>query len=454
MKLLFITKPFFIEPLGIMYLSSSAKSLGHETDLVLTSESIEEKIREFSPDIIVYSIMTGDQDFYNEINKSLKQKFRFFSIAGGPHPTFFPEFLETSGFDAICIGEGEEAIKQFLQNPQSKQTPNFWFKTQERIIKNPVKPLIENLDEIEFPNRELVFRFPEIRDGPIKHFISSRGCPYNCTYCFNASWAKIYEGKGQRVRFRSVDNLLKEIREVLSSSMTKFVYFQDDTFTINKEWLREFTNKYPKEIDFPFHCHVRANTLDEETCELLSRAGCYSVHIAAESGNDELRNQILNRNMSKEQIINACRLLKKHKIKFMLQNIIGLPGGSLEADLETLELNIACQPDYSWVSIFQPYPGTQLGKYCIEKGFYSGDFSDLGSNFFDSSKLNFSEEYKNQLANLQKLFAIFVEYPELYHLGLLDIMINWSSSETKEIYEKAYREFRKHADRRLYGFDL
>lgn len=455
MKILFITKPFFIEPLGVMYLSSVIKSLGHETDLVVTSENVEEKIRTFFPDVIMYGLMTGDQDFYNEVNKSLKEKFSFFSIAGGPHPTFFPEFLENSSFDAICMGEGEGPLKHFLENPDSKEIPNFWFKTEQGIIKNQVQSLIENLDDIPFPDRDLVFKYPKILNGPIKHFISSRGCPYNCSYCFNASWAKIYEGKGKRVRFRSVDNLIKEIKEVVSSSLTKFVYFQDDTFTLDQEWLDEFADKYSKEIGFPFHCHVRANTLDEEKVKALKKAGCYSVHIAAETGNDQLRNQILNRNMSKEQIINACNLLRDNEIKFMLQNIIGLPGGSIKEDLETLELNIKCKPDYAWVSIFQPYPGTELGKICIEKRFYSGDFSDLGSSFFDSSKLNFSEEYKNQLSNLQKLFAIFVEYPELYNLGLFKVMINAPNTpEKKEAYEKAYNMFRGECDKRLYGFDL
>ena len=107
MKFLFITKPFKIEPLGIMYLSSAIKSEGHETELVLTSEDVEKMVEEYKPDFIGYSIMTGDQDFYDEINKNLKEKFKFFSIAGGPHPTFFPEMLNETSFDALCMGEGE-----------------------------------------------------------------------------------------------------------------------------------------------------------------------------------------------------------------------------------------------------------------------------------------------------------------------------------------------------------
>ena len=234
MKVLFVTKPFFIEPLGLMYLSSTIKSLGHEAGLVLTSENLTKKFQEFDPDVIAYSIMTGDQDFYENINKELKKQYSFLAIGGGPHPTFFPEMLKDSSLDAICIGEGEEAIKHFLKNPTSKEIPNFWFKQGGEIIKNPVQSLMRDLDSFPFPDRRLVFKYEEIRNGPIKHFIASRGCPFNCSYCFNESWAKIYEGKGRRVRFRSVNNLLEEISEVVNSSPTKFVYFQDDTFTLNK----------------------------------------------------------------------------------------------------------------------------------------------------------------------------------------------------------------------------
>lgn len=454
MKFLFITKPFFIEPLGIMYISSAIKQSGHETALVLTSEDLEKKVSEFKPDFVGYSIMTGDQKFYDDINRKLKSKFDFFSVAGGPHPTFFSESLRNLSFDAFCVGEGEKAIQQFLENSSSKKINNFYFKGQDKLIRNPVQDLISSLDDIPFPDRELVFNFPEIKNGPIKHFIASRGCPFNCSYCFNERFSELYEGKGKRTRFRSVENLVSEVKEVVSASPTRFVYFQDDTFTLNSDWLSSFAELYSQKIKLPFHCHVRANTINEERVESLKKAGCYSVHIAAETADDKLRNEILNRKMSKEQIFSASELLRKNRIKFMMQNMIGLPEGSLEKDLETLEMNIQSQPDYSWVSIFQPYPGTQLGELCKTKGYYTGDFNDLGDNFFDSSKLNFSSQYKNQLSNLQKLFAVAVEYPGLYHSGLLRTLIELPYETAKEPFTKFYRDFRKLGDRRLYGFDL
>lgn len=451
MRFLFINKPFKIECLGIMYLATVIKKAGHEVDLTLTSENLEKKVQEYKPDFIGYSIITGNQDFYDKINKKLKERYNFISIAGGPHPTFFPEMLEKSSFDAICIGEGEEAIIKFLEKPNSKEISNFWFKNERDIKKNPIRPLIKNLDNISFPDREIVFKYPEIRDGPIKHFIASRGCPFNCSYCFNESYAEIYKGKGKRVRFRSVDNLLEEVEQVIQTP-TKFVYFQDDTFILNPSWIKEFSRKYKKRINLPFHCHMRANLIMKDMIKDLKKAGCYSAHIAAESGNEIIRKEILNRNMTNEQIYNAVNLLKKYKIKVMLQNMLGLPFTSLKNDFETLELNIKCQPDYAWASIFQPYPKTELGERCLKEGIYTGDFSDLNSDFFDKSILNI--ENRNEIANLQKLFAIAVKYPKLYYSGRIQKLIELPYKKTREKFIKLYQNFRGRADKILYGIDL
>jgi len=416
-----------------MYLASSIKEIG-KVDLALTSENLEKKVGGYNPDFVGYSIMTGDQNFYNNINKKLKKDFDFFSIVGGPHPTFFPEMFKKSSFDALCIGEGEKTLKDILEKPEKKIYG--------------VQNLIKNLDDISFPDRELVSKYP----SPIKHFIASRGCLFFCSYCFNQSYSELYKGKGKRVRFRSVDNLLNEVEQVIKQSPTKFIYLQDDTFILNKEWIKEFSEKYRERINLPFHCHTRANLVTDEIVKDLKNAGCYGVHIAAESGNEKIRRKVLNRNMTNEQIFNAMKLFKKYGIKTMLQNILGLPFSSLKNDFETLELNIKCQPDYAWASIFQPYPKTELGERCIKEGIYTGDFSDLNNNFFDYSPLNI--ENKNEIANLQKLFAVAVKNPDLYYSGKLEKMIKLPYEEKKKEFTRVYNYFRRQADKILYGFDL
>lgn len=458
MKALFISKPFFMEPLGLMYLSASAKREGHKTRLVTTSDCLESAIADFEPQVIGYSVMTGDQNFYLDLNRKLKEKASFLSIFGGPHPTFFPDLIKEEGVDVVCRGEGEEAFARLLSSLETKKDiskiGNLWVKSDGRISQNAITSF-SGIDSLAFPDRDLIANFKGVGDGPIKHFIASRGCPFNCSYCFNEQYSQLYSGKGSRVRTRSVDSVIEEIKQVVKDPSTKFVYFQDDTFTLNKEWLKEFSEKYAQEIKIPFHCHVRANTLDEERASYLKDAGCFSVHIAAETANDRIRNEVLSRNMTREQIVKASKILEQKGIKFMMQNIIGLPTGTIEDDIATLELNIECKPDYAWASIFQPYPGTRLGEYSRKEGFYTGDINNLASNFFDASPLNFPDEYKSQLSNLQKLFAIFVEYPELHRLGLSRPMINANRTpQLIESYKQAYKEFRKKADTRLFGFEL
>jgi hypothetical protein len=133
------------------------------------------------------------------------------------------------------------------------------------------------------------------------------------------------------------------------------------------------------------------------------------VKIALETASDKLRVLINRGNTNNEDVYAAAKTLKRAKIALILQNILGLPTSTIEDDLATLEVNIKSRPAYAWSSIFTPYPETGLAKICEEQGFYDGDYSDLGDNFFDGTVLNFSAEYKEQVACLQRIFAFCAE---------------------------------------------
>jgi anaerobic magnesium-protoporphyrin IX monomethyl ester cyclase len=396
MKILFITKPSKVAPLGIMYISSALKKAGHEVKN--THELYESSviIGDWQPDYVCYSVLTGDQDFWKRFDTELHEVMEFKSIFGGNHVTFFPQDFEG---ELIIRGEGEQALLDLIEG-----------RGQDKIH------FIDDIDSLSFPDREL------IEEGKIKHFIASRGCPYKCTYCYNEKWAQLHGKK--RVRTRSVDNVVQEINEV----KPEFAYFQDDTFGLNIKWLEEFADKYPK---IPFHCHVRAEIVNQRYVDALKKAGCYSVHIALETDNEKLL-RVLGR--KRESIITACQLLKESGIKTMLQNIIGIPEGEIKYDLETLYTNTRIAPDYSWVSIYQPYPGTVLGDECISKGWAKP--SDIKASFFEESCLTcFDDKYKGQLKVLQKTWASLVD-------GNYD-----------PILDTLYNNMRKEGDLRLYGFN-
>lgn len=271
--------------------------------------------------------------------------------------------------------------------------------------------------------------------------------------CFNSAIDKIYGGKGKWVRWRSVDNLVQEIKEVFQKHGGKFVYFQDDIFIMNKPWLKEFAGKYKKEINLPFHCHVRPNLVDETSVKLLKEAGCYSVHMALEAADDYIRNVIIKREMDKETVYQASRLLNQYGIKIMLQNILGLPESSLETDLETLKMNIECKPLYAWCSIFQPYPSLPLTEYAINRGLLEGDFKDIGPKFFETTIVKL--ENKKEIEHLQKWFAIAASHPILLKSGLIKILIKMPNNKVvRNFYKFVYNKYRSYKDNQLYGIKL
>ena len=458
MKILFtyITHP--VEPLGIMYLSSYLKQYGHETKLVrIDQEDVEEVVSKFKPDIIASQAMTGGHKEVIEFFKKLKEKFNFISVMGGSHPTFYPKAIEEDGVDVCVRGEAEDALAELMNalenNEDYTKIPNLLVKKDGKIYHNEMRDLREDIDNFPFPDREIAYEHEIWRKQPIRHFIACRGCAYRCTYCFNNTIAKIYEGKGKWVRWRNVDLLVKEIKDVFDKHGGKMVYFQDDIFIMKKQWLQEFSEKYSKEIGIPFHCHVRPNLVDEKSAELLAKAGCYSVHMALETANDGLRNSILQRNMPKETVYDAAKNLHKYGIKIMLQNMVGLPNSTLKDDLETLKMNMKIKPLYAWVSIFQPYPGLELTEYAAKHGQLEVDYDKIDTKFFESSVLKI--EKKKQREHLQKWFGIVSEHPILYYSGLLHLIINMPRNGiVKKTYNWAWKKFRDHKDEQLYGMEL
>lgn len=417
MRILFIYKYNYIEPIGLMGLSSALKKEGHETffyDIFLDS-GLFAFVDSLRPDIIAYSIITGTHRLYAGLNRALKERFRFFSVFGGPHATFFPEFINESGVDAICVGEGEAALTE-LATKLEKHQPitaigNIWVKKGKEVFSNPVRNLERNIDNIEFPDRALVYKYESYRKRSNKYVLTSRGCPYNCTYCFNHSLKKIYRGKGLFCRKRSIANVIKELEELKRTAPLKRVQFFDDIFILDKQWVLDFCDVYKKRIGLPFICYVRVNLLDEEIVAALKSAGVITITFAIETGDSYLRNMVLKRRISESEIISAARLMHKYNIHFFIQNMLGLPGETVAKAFQTIKLNTLCRPSYANASLFQPYPGIELTDYAVKKGYYSKDKEILHDSFYETSVLDLAE--KTRLSNLSRLFSLGVEFKRL-----------------------------------------
>jgi anaerobic magnesium-protoporphyrin IX monomethyl ester cyclase len=417
MRILFVEKQIDYEPLGLLYLASVLKQAGHEVRLAIASDEDPAAVASaWRPEVVGYSVYTGSQVYYRDLNLRIKKVVNVVSVFGGPHPTYFPEFIEEPGVDAVCIGEGEGAILDLVEALQAGRQltgiSNWWFKRDGQVKRNPVRPA-EDLDALPFPDRELLFERDEFsQQSGIKHFITSRGCPYDCTYCFNHALAEIYRGKGRRLRQMSVKRVVEEIKLVQARYPLQFVVFLDDLFIVDTAWLKELAQLFPREVNLPFFCNVRANLVTPEKMALLKQAGCVSVGMGLETGNPKLRNELLKRNLSNQQIVEASRLIREAGIRLLTTNMLGLPGGTLENDLETLALNHACRPAYANAFLYQPYPRTELGEYAREHGHVDGSLDDIDPSAWERSILRFSTpEEKQQIENLNKLFAGAVEWP-------------------------------------------
>jgi anaerobic magnesium-protoporphyrin IX monomethyl ester cyclase len=424
MRILFIEKQIDYEPLGLLYLSSALRQAGHQVRLAVASEVDPVAIaREWQPHVLGYSVYTGSQTYYRDLNLQIKQVTDAVSVFGGPHPTYFPEYVEEPGVDAVCVGEGEGAIVDLVAALESGRPltgiENWWFHRDGTIEQNPVRHLEDDLDLLPFPDRQLLYDQDSFtRQGGIKHFITSRGCPFDCTYCYNHALAEVYRGKGKRVRQMSVDKVIEEVNSVRERYPLQFVVFLDDLFILRTDWLEELAARFPAEVGLPFFCNVRANLITPEKMELLRRAGCASVGMGLETGNPKVRNELLRRNLSDDQIVGASRMIRDAGMELLTTNMLGLPGTTLDNDLETLALNHACQPAYANAFLYQPYPRTQLGEYARQHGYVDGSLDDIDPSAWERSVLRFSSaQEKRQIENLNKLFALAVEWPWLTGLA-------------------------------------
>jgi len=430
MKILFVFKSEnFLAPLGICGLSAVAREEGHEVSLgEMNTADIPETVAALRPDIIAYSSSTGEAKHYLRVNAKIKERFPgVFTIMGGPHPTFFPEVLDGSSLDAVCVGEGEGAFRDVLraraQGRPVTAIPNI--RARGEAAATVPRGLIDDLDSLPHPDYGLLYDHTPMGAYPLKNFMTSRGCPYSCTYCFNPAWNRLYEGKGRIVRRHSVEYVLDDIEMVRRRWPLGNVKFYDDIFCYQAdEWLEEFSREYRRRIGLPFFILTRADLLTEPAVRLLKLAGCRTISMSIEAGNAGLRNTLLKRDMSDDQIITAHELCRRYGIRTFTNCIVGLPGATLANEMESIDLSIRCKADWAEFLIFHPYPRTELGEQCVRDGIFRPDYGRMHTSYMHSSPLGcFTPAEKNAQKNISALGAVAVALP--WTRGIIARLIRW-----------------------------
>ncbi len=389
-------------PLGIGLLSAILKKRGHlvkgiyldySNPELVNLENICDKARLFDPGVTCYSATSPAFVFIKEVAKYLKRRLNIPTICGGVHPTLYPkDSLSAEGIDYICVGEGERALVEFVENIEDLgkdklNIPGIWKRGKKGdIIKNNLYPLNQNLDEfpkIDFDVFGKDFIDNETQSGWLR-FIISRGCPYSCSYCHNNLIRKTYaEGIGCSeadlgyIRFQSIDSVIEELLEKVKKYNIKVINFMDDLFCLNKErtleFCRKFKEKLPPDVGYSIQTHL--SQLNKELVGALRASRCLRVVVGVESACPRI-SQIFNRKTNLRVMKENLSMLLKAKFPLGIWtlNMLGNPTETKEEMLQTLSFNASHLVNVCKFNFLAPYLGSEIYKFCVNKNLLSQDY--------------------------------------------------------------------------------
>ncbi|MEW6202014.1 MAG: radical SAM protein [bacterium] len=418
MRVLFLQDNGLNESLALTELSAYLKRAGHTTELFIEREekNLFGKITGFNPDLFILPCSVLGHLWVLRIASELKKRFPKKKIVlGGTHPSFYPEIIEDENVDIICIGEADDAILELCDTIQRggdiSHIQNLYVKTADgEIIRNPVRPLIADLDSLPMPDRELYYKYPFIRDFTWKKFMSGRGCVNNCAYCYNPAIREKYTSKGSYVRMKSPEKVVNEIQHIKDHYPFRSAHFSDDIFASNPAWLETFTEEYRQRVGVPFSCNMCVEFATERTVGALKRAGCRAIAIGVETGDETMRQQIMGKTCTDDEIRRAAKVIKGHRIVLVTFNILASPGETPEQALKTLEFNSKIDADYSIVNFGVPIPNTRYAQMGIEMGVLKQQSIDELLSGFDFHRVGphpiFKTPYEREFINLNYLFRL------------------------------------------------
>ncbi len=402
--------PFHI---GIASLIACLRQGGHDCCFLhLTGDVADDQFAAFiqreQPGVVAFSLTTNAFPHVSRLASLAKQKAQALNVCGGVHATLCPdEVIALSDVDAVCIGEGEGALLDLCNALDAggdiAGIPNLWVKRDGEIQRNPVRPLIEELDSLPFPDRQ-VFPFEHSFDlGFMKRgvFMASRGCPYNCTYCCSPAVKRLYGGR-KYIRFRSPNSLIEEVERVTRDfPQAEYHVFHDDLLPMDKGWFAGFTRLYSQRVKLPFEMNCHPGLMDRDIARMAGEAGCSLIRFGIESGNEHIRRKVLERHIGDRGIIEAFACCDEAGIQTLSYNMIGLPHETRGQMLDTVRLNARVRPAVAHVSVFYPYPGTKAYEVCRDRGWLTDRHTD---SYYEDSVLSQPSVGPGQIRALRRRF--------------------------------------------------
>ncbi|MDD2654589.1 MAG: radical SAM protein [Candidatus Omnitrophica bacterium] len=400
------------ENLGIVKKVDLSRKYSYIPSARLKSD-FKKRVQDFKPDLIAISLLQDEYYLAQKILAGVKKDTKAFIVAGGVMPTLAPvAVLKGLEVDAVMIGEGEDALVKLADNIANDRnpfaTPNLAYLVNSELRRNELAPMVD-LNDLPFYDYSIFstehlwkpFIGRSWRTGYIE---LTRGCPFSCSFCANPTLNNMYQ---QQIRIRSkrIDRFMAEAQTLKDKYKLELFAFNDENFLFVKD-LKEFTVKWNQMIKLPFIIQTRVETISLEKLELLKKAGCITISIGIESGDEQFRHEVLNRRYSNKQLKQAFLDCHTVGIRSTANNMIGFPDETEEQIKQTIKLNRECSPDSLTTAIFAPYLGCTLQQKCVQKGLIAEGVLKADIPTYKSS-LNFSPAHKEMISyyfrNFQKL---------------------------------------------------
>ncbi len=432
-------RPFDYSHFGIRY---------KETDVY---EDFVSTVEKFKPDLIAVTIVEDTYTLATNLLDSVSH-LNIPVIAGGVYAILAPDMvINNENIDMICYGEGEEALPELCgcmaSGESYDQIKNIWVKRGGRVIKNPMRPLA-NLNDIPYNDFSLFeeSRFFRPMQGKIFRMIPieiDRGCPYHCTFCAAPSLRELYmkNASGKYYRIKTVARIIEELVHQVKTYKAEYIFFNSETFLImSDEKFRTFAEEYIESVNLPFWCQSRIETISEFKIALLEKMGCDRISVGIEQGNEEFRKTVLKKKFTNQEVINAFKILKNHRIPITVNNMLGFPGETRELIFDTIRLNRMINIDSTNCFAFKPYHGTHLRDVAIRDGYLkdTGNIHSILKSSFDMPQLS-----KEEIEGLLRTFPMYIKmaenrFPEIRIAEKDTLEGNTMYARLAEEYKKSY----------------
>ena len=394
----------------------------------MSFEDIIDSIPPKTDFIGISNLLTFAYPLVTELSKTIKDELDIPIVVGGAHPSALPkEVLESSEIDYVIVGEGEQPfieLCEFLQGKRKiEDVSSLVYRKGNEIIKNPRRSYVEDLDRLPFPDRDLIplEKYYEVHEahGPSQErwtpIISSRGCPFECTFCTSVLWDR-------RWRPRTPKNVVDEIEFCIKKYGIKEFHFEDENLTLDKKRTIEICDEIigrKLNIKWQTPNGIRASVTDEEVLKKMGESGCYHITVAPESGSERVLKEIIRKHQDLRQVKNVILLGKKFGMKVAAYFVIGLPGEKKE-ELK-MSSNYATELakvglDEVVFSLYIPLPGSELYNKLKEENKLPRNFASTVSIGDLSKSISWSEFISDEeLGKFRKKAYIKFHITRLIH---------------------------------------